>query len=144
MKKIALVGSRTWADPQAVALKVNDLYSEHGEFMVISGGADGACQVAETTAMEFGFPVISFRPVKIDDERYGVDEWRLHKGQGKVVRDPGTWADWKSAAFFRSMLIAERARDGAVAFWDGFSYGTAFEIDLFRAAGVEPEIIKPA
>lgn len=130
MKKIAFIGSRTWTDAQRVALQLNACYNEHGQFIVVTGGADGASKMAEATAQEFGLPIIRFAPVKIDDERYRVDEWRLHKGQGKIVPDEIVWRDWQSAATFRSMLIAARSDEG-FAFWDGFSRGTGFEIECF-------------
>lgn len=146
MKKIAVIGSRKWASPQDVALKVNELFTEHGQFILVSGGADGASHVAEQTAMEFGMPVISFRPVKLPDlgyyPQYGVDEWRLFRGSGEIVHHHApTWATWDGAAFFRSMLIAERA-DFGYAFWDGHSHGTGTEIDLFFAADTPLEVIK--
>lgn len=103
----------------------------HGMFILVSGGAEGASLAAERTAQEFGLPVISFRPVKVDDETFAVDEWRMHRGQCKIVRDEITWADWQSAANFRSLLIADRSDEG-YAFWDGFSRGTAYEIECFQ------------
>lgn len=130
-----------------MALKVSALYEEHGQFILVSGGADGVCKMAETTAGEFGLPVISFRPVRLpsfdNDDVYAVDEWRLFRGSGKIVHhhEP-TWADWSSAAGFRSLLIAERADEG-IAFWDGRSHGTSDEIDYFAAANKPMEVIKP-
>lgn len=145
MKKIAVFGSREWPRLQDVALKVNELFEKHGEFILVSGGATGASTVAEQTGMEFGMPVISFRPVQLApvgfDPQYGVDEWRLYRGSGKIVNhyDP-TWADWSSAAGFRSMLMAERA-DFGYAFWDGHSAGTGHEIGLFETANKSLEVI---
>lgn len=148
MKKIAVLGSRQYPKIDAAPLKVSELYNEHGQFILVSGGADGPSKLAENTALEFGMPVISFRPVKIrgdltTEDEYGVDEWRLYRGTGKIVRhDHPTWADWQSAAYYRSALIAERA-DFGLAFWDGHSPGTAHEIDLFAAEHKVLEIIKP-
>lgn len=147
MKKIAFLGSRGWTDLQAVALKVNEVFTEHGQFILVSGGADGPSKVAETTAAEFGLPVISFRPVQIaggqtEEAVYAADEWRMYRGGGQVIhhRHP-TWMDWTSAAGFRSMLIAERAEFG-FAWWDGRSHGTSYEIDCFANAGKPLEVFQ--
>lgn len=148
MKKIAFIGSSKWQHPDAVAFKVNEMYNEHGQFILVSGGADGASRVAEQTGMAFGMPVISFRPVKRatglrDSDIFGVDEWRLFRGNGQIIHhDFPTWATWDGAAWHRGLLIAERAEFG-FAFWDGYSRGTAREIDAFVAEGKELEIIKP-
>lgn len=142
-----MIGSRAWARLDEVALKVSHLYDEHGQFILVSGGADGVCKMAESTAQAMGLPVISFRPVKRGGgvttmDTYGVDEWRLHKGAGKIVHhDHPTWATWDGAALFRSMLIAERADEG-FAFWDGFSRGTGYEIDFFAGEDTPLEVIK--
>lgn len=141
MKKVAVFGSREGVHPQDVALAVNALYETLGNFILVSGGGpNGSVNfVAETTALEIGIPVISFRPKQARD--YGVDpvfhveEWRLHRGNGTVVvHNEPTWADWMSAANFRSMLMAERAEQG-VAFQANDSRGTAHEIWLFEQAG---------
>jgi hypothetical protein len=147
VKKIAVFGSRDWPRPQDVALKVNALYEEHGMFILVSGGATGASHVAEQTALEFGMPVVSFRPVRLADfgvdEQYGVDEWRLFRGKGDIVHhhEP-SWADWRSAAGYRSLLAVERADEGVV-FWDGRSRGAAEEVDYFAAAEKPCEVIRP-
>lgn len=147
MKKIAVIGSRQGVSPQDVALKVNSLYEEHGTFILVSGGGpEGSVNfVAEKTAQEFGFPVISFRPVRLKDygfdPQYGVEEWRLHRGAGTIIphNDP-SWKDWQSAANWRSMLIAERAQ-AAVVFHHANSRGTAFEIELFEQADKPYDVI---
>lgn len=145
MRKIAVIGSRGFPSADAPALKVNELYGEHGQFILVSGGAAGPSTVAEKTALGFGMPVISFRPVKLltgANDEYGVDEWRLFKGAGTIVHhNAPTWATWDGAAWFRGLLIAERADEG-FAFWDGRSRGTAFEIDAFAAADTPLEIVK--
>lgn len=147
MRKIAVLGSRAWYDHGAVVSWIDTRYAIEGDFIVVSGGAKGASTAAEDHAVNMGMPVVSFRPVPLQpfgyDEQYAVDEWRLYRGAGKIVPhyEP-TWANWQSAAHFRSILIQERA-DEAVIFWDGRSPGSSFEIDLFRAAGKPLEIIKP-
>lgn len=150
MRKIAVLGSRNWPRMQDVALKVNEIYNaEGGQYILVSGGGpEGSTNfVAEATAAEFGLPIVSFRPVQLPpvgtDEVYGVDEWRLFRGRGEIVHhhEP-TWADWQSAAGFRSMLAVERAEAGVI-FWDGYSRGAAEEIDYFEASGKPYEVVKP-
>lgn len=150
MRKIAVLGSRNWPRPQDVALKVNEIYNaEGGAYILVSGGGNEGTPnfIAEATALEFGLPVVSFRPVKLadygTDEQYGVDEWRLYRGKGEIVHhyEP-TWADWQSAAGFRSLLAVERA-DAGVVFWDGHSRGAGEEIDYFEASGKPYEVVKP-
>lgn len=149
VKKIAVIGSRSGINPQSVALKINELYAEHGAFILVSGGGNpGSVNfVAEQTAIEFGIPMISFRPKRLPDygvdAQYGVDEWRIHRSAGTVIRiaEPA-WADWKSAAQYRSLLIVERASE-AVAFHHNDSRGTAFEIEMFEKAGKPVEVIPP-
>lgn len=141
MRKLAIFGSREGVHPQDVVLAVNQAYEAQGNFILVSGGGpQGSVNfVAETTALEIGLPVISFRPAKRRDYNdypaYGVDEWRLHRGSGTVIaHDEPTWADWQSAAQFRSMLMAERAERG-LAFHAKGSRGTEFELHLFEIAG---------
>lgn len=133
MRKIAFLGSRTWQDAQRVSLQINECFSEHGQFMLVSGGAEGVSKVAEETAKEFGIPLLSLRPVQIGPDEYGVDEWRIFRGRAQIVREKLTFADWKSAAFWRSLLITDRVDEG-YAFWDGYTPGTWHEIDMFQAA----------
>lgn len=140
MRKIAFLGSRTWKDTQRIALQINACYAEHGKFVLLSGGAEGANTIAEQVGKEFGIPVASFRPVKINDECYGVHEWRMHRGQAKIVPNEITWADWQSACNYRSTLIAERC-DEAWIYWDGYSRGTRFEIELIEAGGKYANVI---
>ena len=146
MRKIAVLGSRAWYDQQAVVSWIDTRYAVEGEFIIVSGGAKGACSAAEFQAQKMGLPVISIRPVTLQpfghDPQYGVDEWRFYRGAGKIIPhyEP-TWADWHSAAHYRSILIAERA-DEAVIFWDGHSPGSSFEIDLFRSADKPYEVIR--
>lgn len=148
MKKIAFIGSRKWQDAQAVALKVNEVFEREGEFILVSGGADGASAVAEATGQEFGFPIISFRPVQLKgsptvEDEWGVDEWRLYRGQGRIIHHyRPTWATWQSAIYFRSWMLADRI-DEAVAFWDGYSHGTAWEIEQIEGRGKPCEVIRP-
>lgn len=119
---------------------MNACFNEYGKFILVSGGADGASKVAEATALEIGIPVISFRPVQISSDEYGIDEWRLYRGQGEVIRFGLGFADFKGAAFFRSWLMADRADEG-FAYWDGYSGGTRTEIALFEDRGTPCAVV---
>jgi hypothetical protein len=123
---------------------VNELFNAWGsDWILVSGGSDGTCHVAEQTAMEFGIPVISFRIAQSgggqQDDEYRVEEWRLYRGTGKVVHHEPTWADWQSATNYKALLIAERA-DSADAFHANNSRGTAFEIECFGFNDVPCEV----
>lgn len=143
--KHAIVGSRAWPleKRQDIALQLNRLFTEHGQFIVVSGGAEGVCDMAEKTAMEFPLPLVSFRvTAKAHGDLptyYRVDEWRLYRGTGQLVEHEPTFADFMGAAGYKAMLIAERAESASV-FWDGHSRGTEFEIECFKAAGVPFEV----
>jgi len=140
LRKIAILGSRKWHDPDPV---ISEIASVAEPFILYSGGAPGVSTIAEQYAISAGIPVCSLRPVEIDYETFVVEEWRIRDGHGRIIRHPETWADWKSAAGYRSWLISERATE-CIAFWDGYSMGTKWEIEFFRCHMIEPTIVKPA
>jgi hypothetical protein len=146
LKKIAVIGSRTWTDTNVIA-KFFDSIKKDGPLIIVSGGAAGAQAEAERIAIEYGMPLIIFKPVKLTgglkEDSYGVDEWRISgPGESSIVHhhEP-TWADYQSALNYRSLLIEERAHE-AQAFWDGRSRGTAFEIELFENAKKPCEVTR--
>jgi hypothetical protein len=149
VKKIAVIGSRQGVNALDVTLAVTALHEEHGEFILVSGGgpAKSVNAVAEQAALALGLPVISFRPKKLPndgiDDQYGVEEWRLHKGAGTIIpHHRPTWAKWEGAAFYRSLLLIDRATDGVLAFQHNKSRGTEFEIDLARGRKRILEIVE--
>jgi hypothetical protein len=148
VKKHAVIGSREGAPLQEVALHVNKIFETEGAFILVSGGGPvgSVNHMAEHTALALGCPVISFRATQIEDYNFDhqfiAEEWRLHRGAGTVVKHEPSFADWKSAAQYRSALIVERAQT-ATAFHYGQSRGTAFEIELFEMAGKPVEVIPP-
>lgn len=148
MIKHAVIGSREGVAPQTVSLKVSELFEKHGEFILVSGGGpNGSVNfVAEQTALEFGIPVLSFRPKRLPDynfdPQYGVEEWRLHRGKGNVILHDISFADWSSAAHYRSLLIVERAAEATALRNAGWSPGTDFEIEMFTNAGKPVEVVK--
>ena len=110
-KKIAIIGSRKFHNLTAVKELVNALPIDT---IVVSGGALGVDQVAETAALERQMQVKIFLP------------------------------DWKTfglrAGAIRNAQIVEEA-DEVIAFWDEKSKGTAITIDLARKAGKIVKII---
>lgn len=81
---------------------------------IVSGGALGIDRLAAAYAKEQGIPLTEFLP---DYGRYG-----------------------RGAPLRRNAEIAAYA-DGALAFWDGSSRGTAHTLALFRAAGKSVRVI---
>ena len=102
MKKIAIIGSRSFNDYDFLKNKLKEL-TITGSDMVVSGGARGADSLAERYAKENGLKTIVHLP---NWDEYG-----------------------KSAGFIRNKLIIDDA-DIVVAFWDGKSRGTKHSIDL--------------
>ena len=140
MRKVAILGSRKWADGQVI---IDAIDAIEEPFILYSGGAMGASMIAEQHCISRAIPVCSLRPLEIDYETFVVEEWRIRDGHGRIVRHPETWADWKSAATYRSWILSERAGE-CIAFWDGYSHGTKWEIEFFRCHMIEPVIVKPA
>lgn len=116
-RKIAIVGSRGYPDMDAVKAFVNSLPPDT---IIISGGAMGVDQVAENTARERGFTVISILP------DYAAFPGRL-----------------RYAPIARNRTIVEQA-DAVVVFWDGFSKGSESVIRFCRERGVPCEVRHPA
>lgn len=110
---VAIVGSRDFADEQAVRAYVRALPTGT---TVVSGGARGPDSWAENEARLCALGVVVFHA-----------EWdRLGRRAG----------------FLRNKLIVDRA-DRVVAFWDQRSRGTQHTIDLAREAGKPVEIVLP-
>ena len=72
-------------------------------------------------------------PASGGDPVYGVREYRRTPAAPRPtpLAHELTFDDFRSAAMYRSMLIAERSDHGDL-FWDGSSPGSAMEIQLFR------------
>ena len=103
--KIAIVGSRTFADLARVRRMVMELPKGT---TIITGGAKGVDQAAEKGARDAGLKCEVILP---DYPRYG-----------------------RVAPLHRNRLIVEAA-DHVVAFWDGFSGGTANALAWAAALG---------
>lgn len=110
-KKVAIVGSRKFKRLATVKEYVESLPLDT---IIVSGGALGVDEVAETTAIAKGMTSKIFKP---NWKKFGL-----------------------AAGPIRNAQIVEEA-DEIVAFWDGESKGTANTIKLARQAGKPLKII---
>lgn len=108
--KLAIVGSRTFDDYDMAESFIDKVIGEnHYEVsQIISGGARGADALAERYAALHGIETLILRP---DWKRIG-----------------------RSAGFRRNEDIIA-ACDACIAFWDGASKGTRYDIELCEKAG---------
>lgn len=113
MRRVAIIGSRDtkkWAPAIACAIieQVHTLSGESGGSVLVSGGAVGVDNLAETAADFFGVKKIIIKP---DWDRHG-----------------------KRAAFLRNQRVAETC-DHMIAWWDGKSRGTVDAVRRAKLAG---------
>ncbi len=108
--KLAVVGSRGFRDDRLLArtLEAAD------PILVISGGAKGADQMAETWARRKGVETLIFHP---DHKKY---------------RHP---------YHHRNRLIVEACEE-LIAFWDGKSTGTKYTIGYARRMGKKVTVVR--
>jgi hypothetical protein len=111
-RRIGIVGSRNFSDLSKVGMYVLKLPKTT---IVISGGARGVDQAAESTAKKRRMEVESYKP-----------DWN--------------GPDGRQAGFTRNQYIVD-ASDELVAFWDGKSSGTRDTIDRARRAGIKVTVI---
>jgi hypothetical protein len=95
------------------------LYARQPDTIVISGGAAGVDQMAESTWFRLGGRIRSYRPAPWG-EGYGIEVWQ-YGGPGPARVLPAEecrvqLADYRSAALYRDWLIAEDC-DRLVAFY---------------------------
>ncbi len=114
MKKIAVIGSRSFNNYELLKDTLDKYDYFDGIDFIISGGAKGADKLAERYAKENGIKIKIFKP-----------EW------GKYG---------KKAGIIRNKKIVEEA-DIVLAFWDGKSKGTEFTINYANKLGKEMEVI---
>lgn len=153
MKYVAVIGSRKFPDEEKVRDYVSKLWSYWGgdslelahEFALVSGGAVGVDTWAEQEWLSKGGRVLSLRPREIGPENFRIEAWQLGGEQPNltVLQDPHpSFADYKSALWYRDTLIAEAA-EGVIAFWDGLSNGTRWTCGYARDIGKPVEVIHP-
>lgn len=110
---LAIIGGRDFSDYQLVKSVLAKVKSEI--ITIVSGGAIGADTLGAQYANEFGIPLLLFVP---EWDKYG-----------------------KKAAFLRNAQIID-ASQAVIAFWDGFSKGTAHSIELAKRNGIPVHIVK--
>ena len=109
MKRVCVAGGRDFDKYAVVDWVLTSRYGhEPGSWIVVSGGARGADSLGERFAREYGLAI----------ERYPAD-WKTHGNQAGPIRNA---------------QMAEAA-DELVAFWNGFSRGTANMIEQMLTRG---------
>ena len=106
--RFGVVGSRGFTNYQMVKNVLEQFLVQFPNFILISGGAQGADSLGERFADEHGLEKIIHLP---DWDKYG-----------------------RSAGYIRNQKIVKDS-DAVVAFWDGQSKGTEHTIDLCRSSG---------
>jgi hypothetical protein len=129
---IAIVGSRKYPHLEDVAKLVALIGADLPDCTIVSGGADGVDKMAEQTGMQSRLGVLSYRPFKISDEEYGIEEWSM--GPNAYVRrmvEQPTFATYVDALFYRNILVVDFS-ERVVAFWNEWSEGTKFTVGYAR------------
>lgn len=108
-ERVAVVGNRKGADMQQVVQFMDALHAAQPDTIVISGGADGVDQMAESTWFRLGGRIISYRPASYLDA-WGIEVWH-YGGQGTAYVLPADehrvqLANYRDAALYRDFLIA--------------------------------------
>lgn len=125
-ERIAVVGSRKGVDLDLVREFVQTLFRENPRATVISGGAAGVDTTAEQAWLDLGGKVISFRTFKVSPDSWGIEEWHLGPEPKVIQHVIPTFADPKSALFYRNTMISDAA-EVTVSFTNpSFSPGTRF------------------
>lgn len=126
MKRLAVIGSRTWP----VSKRVFDVLSKTKQAQVLRDGAERV-KVRTLKALQPGDIVVS-------GAAGGPDSWGVAAARAAGYEADEIPADWdglgRGAGFARNTTIAERS-DGALAFWDGESRGTRDTMDKVVAMG---------
>lgn len=130
--KIAVFGSREGFDSETIRAYLAPRFDP--TTILVSGGARGVDSFAEQAWQSLGGNVISLRPTVLSGGCWAVERWESNEGRVFIPVGEPEWADFKSAAFYRNMLIAEEA-DAGVAFHANNSRGTWSTRDAFEAEG---------
>jgi predicted Rossmann fold nucleotide-binding protein DprA/Smf involved in DNA uptake len=115
VKRIAVIGSRSWTDSEAIA-KALSAISRPWE--LVSGGAEGADTLAELWCKQAGMEERHRHIIRPNYKRYGR---------------------YRAPAIRNREIV--RMADRLIAFWDGESGGTAMTIGFAREKGIPVEVI---
>lgn len=113
MKKIAIIGGRTFTDYNFAENEINKIINHNDISCVISGGARGADKIAEKYAILYNIPTEIIIP---------------------------DWSIGRHAGFIRNSDIVNKS-DIIIAFWNGISKGTLDSIKKAKKANKEMYII---
>lgn len=119
--KIAVVGSRNFLNTKYVEYVLNHTEKIFGDFVLVSGGANGADTLAERWAIRN----------KHECEIYPANWEDLTHPDAKIKTDKKGRKYDAAAGFRRNKQIVEAA-DIVIAFWDGQSRGTLNTIMLAK------------
>lgn len=123
--RVIVCGSRKWTDREAIASRLAELPSTA---IVVHGGAGGADSIAGQEAEKLGFLVEPHRAKWAEHDREGLTAVPCNCGP-KSNHCP-------RAGHRRNEQMAELGADLCIAFWDGFSRGTADMVDRAEAHGI--------
>ena len=107
--RVLVSGSRTWTDRNAIIDALHDLKAEHGDLIIVHGGARGADQLAEQAAATLGI---------------GTEVW---------------FADWskgRGAGYARNAEMVKSGADLCLAFIRDNSRGASHCASLAEKAGI--------
>jgi hypothetical protein len=113
--KLAIVGSRSFTDYEALEKEVDSICESVKVTCVVSGGAKGADSLGQRYAESKGIATQIFLP-----------DWEKHG---------------KAAGFIRNRDIISNC-DFCVAFWDGKSKGTLSSIELAKRQEIPVRIVE--
>lgn len=127
---------------QQVVAFIDSLYRAQPDTILVSGGAQGVDQTAESHWYDLGGRVRSYRPAKYDDV-YGIEIWNYGGFEPAhvlpVEHQRVSFADYRSAAVFRDWMIAESV-DRLVGFYRDkrakLASGAALTASLAKDRGV--------
>lgn len=105
--KLAIVGSRNWQMPIIIANVLQAIYANGTLEEIVTGGAKGVDEYAESWAKLNAVPCKVFKP-----------DWSVGKKGGAI----------------RNKKIVDYC-DELIAFWDGKSKGTLISIEMAKKAG---------
>jgi hypothetical protein len=119
--KIVAGGSRGWRDPVAIREKLLEHWDPYYTEVIV-GDANGADELIELVGHALNYDVFVFRA-----------KWR--------PGGPGTKVD-RRAGHIRNARMLDENPDLVLAFWDGYSPGTAGLIREARRRGIPVEIVR--
>lgn len=127
--RVIVCGSRRWEDREAIANRLFDLPVGS---IIIHGGAGGADSIAGQEAQKLGLLV---QPYKA--------KWYEHDREGRTAVPCSCSPKanhCKLAGFRRNEWMASLGAELCLAFWDGYSSGTADMVDRAEKHGIPIEL----